>query len=174
MIRKLVGVAAVAAALVASSRCNDNNNVTGPLPTLTSTPPGATSTQTPPGPTTTATPPGATMTATPPGPTLTPTPPQGGNRIVDVGAGGSNAFVDQVSGNSTSAIAVGTTIQWVWVSGTHSTTSGTCTTTCTGDGVWDSGVGSGMTFTHTFTQAGTFPYFCAVHGAMMQGTVIVQ
>jgi plastocyanin len=167
MIRKLVGVAAVIAALVASSRCNDNNNVSGPLPTLTSTPPGATSTQTPPGPTLTA-------TVTPPGPTMTPTPPQGANRIVNVGAGGGNTFVDTVTGNSTSTIPVGTTIEWVWISGFHSTTSGTCTTVCTEDGIWDSGVGSGMTFTHTFTQAGTFPYFCEAHGAMMQGIVIVQ
>ena len=167
MFRKLVGVAAVVLALVASSRCNDNNNISGPLPTLTSTPPGATSTQTPPGPTLTA-------TVTPPGPTMTPTPPQGTNRVVNVGQGGGFTFVDQVSGNSTSTIPVGTTIQWVWVSGSHSTTSGTCTATCTEDGIWDSGVGVGMTFTHTFPQAGTFPYFCEVHGAMMQGTVIVQ
>ena len=166
MIRKLVGVAAVIAALVATSRCNDNNNVSGPLPTLTSTPPGAA--------TSTPTPPGVTATATPPGATMTPTPPQGTNRTVNVGQNGGNAFVDQVSGNSTSTIPVGTTIQWVWVSGVHSTTSGTCAGACTPDGIWDSGVGSGMTFSRTFTQAGTFPYFCLAHGAMMQGTVLVQ
>lgn len=154
MIRRAVGVAVVVLAFLATSRCNDNNNVTGPLPTLTRTPPGA--------------------TATPPGATMTPTPPTGGNATVDVGAGGAFAFVDQASGTSTTTISVGSTVTWVWVSGFHSTTSGTCTTTCTPDGIWDSGVGSGMTFSHAFPQAGTFPYFCLSHGAMMQGTVIVQ
>jgi plastocyanin len=157
MIRKFLLSAVVALAVFASGACNDDNNVTGPNPTLTPTPPTG----------------GSTPTPTPPtGPT--PTPPAGATRTVDVGAGGGNTFVDRQSSSSTSTIAVGDTIQWVWVSGIHSTTSGTCTTTCTEDGIWDSGQGSGMTFSHTFTQAGTFPYFCEVHGAMMQGTVIVQ
>ncbi len=91
-----------------------------------------------------------------------------------MGQGGGNAFADQQTGGSTTTITAGTTVQWVWVSGLHSTTSGTCGTVCTPDGVWDSGIGSGMTFSHTFNQAGTFPYFCKVHGAMMTGTVIVQ
>src|SRR5215510_3274283 len=106
MIRRAVGVAAVVLALVATSRCNDNNNVTGLQPTLTRTPPGAaTSTPTPPG-----------ATATPPGPTMTPTPPTGGNATVNVGAGGGNAFIDQGSGTSTTRIGVGSTVNWVWVS----------------------------------------------------------
>ena len=157
MIRKFLLPAVVALAVLASGACNDSNNVTGPNPTLTPTPPTG----------------GSTPTATPPsGPT--PTPPVGATRTVDVGPGGSMTFVDRQSSSSTSTISVGDTIQWVWVSGIHSTTSGTCTTSCTEDGIWDSGQGSGMTFSHTFTQAGTFPYFCEVHGAAMQGTVIVQ
>ena len=32
----------------------------------------------------------------------------------------------------------------------------------------------GSLLSHTFPTAGTFPYFCEVHGAMMTGTVIVQ
>ncbi len=157
MIRKLLLPAVVALAVLASGACNDSNNVTGPNPTLTPTPPTG----------------GSTATPTPPtGPT--PTPPVGATHTVDVGPGGGMTFVDRQSSSSTSTISVGDTIQWVWVSGVHSTTSGTCTTTCAEDGIWDSGQGSGMTFSHTFTQAGTFPYFCEVHGAMMQGTVIVQ
>jgi plastocyanin len=31
-----------------------------------------------------------------------------------------------------------------------------------------------MTFSHTFTQAGSFPYFCQVHQALMQAMVVVQ
>ena len=157
MIRKFLLPAVVALAVLASGACNDNNNVAGPNPTLTPTPPTG----------------GSTATPTPPaGPT--PTPPVGATHTVDVGAGGGNTFVDRQTSSSTSTIAVGDTIQWVWVSGIHSTTSGTCTTTCAEDGIWDSGQGSGMTFSHTFTQAGTFPYFCEVHGAMMQGIVTVQ
>jgi copper binding plastocyanin/azurin family protein len=124
----------------------------------------------------TATVPGAsTPTPTPPtgGPTPTPAPPSG-NRIVDVGENGGDTFVDQVSGNSATTIAVGTTVEWRWVSGTHSVTSGTCTVGCAADGQFDSGTGSGMTFTHVFPSAGTFPYFCRVHGAMMTGIVTVQ
>jgi plastocyanin len=34
---------------------------------------------------------------------------------------------------------------------------------------------SGSTYSHTFTQAGSFPYFCRPHCSMgMTGTVVVQ
>ncbi len=170
MMRKFLILSVVAIALFASGACSDNDTITGPQPTLTPTPPGApTATPTPPGPNPTATPPG-------PAPTPTPTPPAGATRIVDMGPAGSDmSFVDRVSGSSTSTIAVGDTIQWVGgPSLPHSTTSGTCSGTCTPDGTWDSGSGTGITFSHTFTQAGSFPYFCIVHGAMMTGTVVVQ
>ena len=58
--------------------------------------------------------------------------------IVNVGQDGTN-FVDQVSGNSTSTINVGDTIQWVWSGdGCHSSTSGPCRP-CSGDVGSDSG-----------------------------------
>jgi plastocyanin len=134
--------------------------------------PAATSTRTPtqPGPT-------ATRTPTQPGPTptLTPTSPPA-TRTVNVGQGGTN-FVDQVSGTSTTTIHVGDTVNWVWASGPHSTTSGPCPP-CSGDGNWDSGVNSSPhEFTpspNPFTQAGTFSYFCSVHGSVMTGTVVVN
>jgi plastocyanin len=75
-------------------------------------------------------------------------------------------------------INVGDTVHWVWDTDNHSTTSGTCSGggTCTPDGKWDSGVhDSGFTFDHTFNQAGTFPYFCLIHGPSgMTGTVVVK
>ena len=55
---------------------------------------------------------------------------------------------------------MGDTVHWVWQSNFHSTTSvkGSAEQ-------WDSGVlNSGSTFDHTFTHAGTFVYYCTVHG----------
>jgi len=68
--------------------------------------------------------------------------------------------------------------QVVWVnndSAPHTTTSGSCPGgTCTPTPGWDSGtLNSGQSFAFTFTTAGTFNYFCRIHGASMQGTVVV-
>ena len=122
-------------------------------------------------------PPAPTQTPAPqatPRPTPTPTPaPQGQTVVVNVGQGGLR-FVDQASGTSTTTIHVGDTVRWVWVGGSHSTTSGSCSGGCRADGLWDSGTGSGMTFERKFTQAGTFAYHCIPHGASMTGTIVVQ
>jgi len=118
---------------------------------------------------------GPKPTPTPlPGPTPTPGPP----RIVHVGQSAmgqpENLFLDTVSNASTTTIKAGTSVEWIWLSGYHSTTSGTCPMGCVPDGNWNSGIGAGLVFQHTFPTPGTFPYFCSVHGTMMQGTVIVQ
>ncbi len=87
------------------------------------------------------------------------------------------AFTDTVSGNSTTTINLGDTVQWSWVSGTHSTTSGTCSApgTCTPSGTWDSAIQSAPhTFTLTFNSAGSFPYYCRVHTTGMLGAVVVN
>jgi len=79
---------------------------------------------------------------------------------------------------STLTINVGDTVHWVWNSNFHSTTSVA--------GIaeqWDSGVhNSGFTFDHTFTQVGSFAYYCQIHGfdngdgtaGGMSGTITVQ
>ena len=100
--------------------------------------------------------------------------------VVNVGQSGTN-FVDQSSGTNITTIHVGDTVQWTWAGSPHSTTSGTCQPGggpygggCAGDGVWDSGVHSApYSFSHTFDQAGNFPYYCAIHGSMMLGVVFV-
>jgi plastocyanin len=58
----------------------------------------------------------------------------------------------------------------------HTTTSGSCPGgVCSPVSGWDSGMLSmGQTFSHLFGTAGTFTYYCKVHGASMQGTVIVM
>jgi plastocyanin len=122
-------------------------------------------------------PPAPTLTPTPqatPRPSPTPTPAmQARTAIVNVGEGGLN-FVDQTSGTSVTTIHVGDTVRWVWVGGSHSTTSGGCSGGCRPDGLWDSGTGSGKTFERKFTQVGSFQYHCIPHGSSMTGTVQVQ
>ena len=169
MVKKLfLGAGVLLAVFVAAHCSKDNNTVTGP-PIVTATP------TTGPG-TPTVTPGVATMTPTPasaPSPTATPT---SNVATVNIGSGGANSFVDQTSGTNTTSIRVGDTVHWVWVSGTHSTTSGTCPPIgeCTPDGNWDSGIGTSTTFDKVFASPGTFPYFCRVHEVMMTGTVVVQ
>lgn len=95
-----------------------------------------------------------------------------------------DTFTDSSSGNSITTIHEGDTVHWHWSNSDHSTTSGQCQYSggaygsydCTPNGTWDSGVNnSGTDFSHTFTTAGQFPYFCQVHGTMgMTGTVVVQ
>jgi plastocyanin len=77
-------------------------------------------------------------------------------------------------------IRVGDTVVWVWMNGTHSTTSAAGQTES-----WDSGIqptGSSSGFSHTFTQPGVYGYFCRVHGfdagggrgGGMSGTITVH
>jgi plastocyanin len=132
----------------------------------------------------------STPTATPtnPQPTPTPTPPSSTTQVVNVGQGGTNTFRDSVSGNSSTTVRVGDTVQWKFVStgSYHSTTSGTCSesgdpyygnnyVTCNPDGNWDSGQQvPPATFSKTFTTPGNYPYYCSVHGSMMTGTITVN
>jgi plastocyanin len=79
---------------------------------------------------------------------------------------------------SSVTIHVGDTVHWVWKTSDHSTTS------VAGSAVsWDSGVhNSGFTFDVTFQKAGTFNYYCKIHGfdngdgtaGGMAGSVIVE
>jgi plastocyanin len=74
-------------------------------------------------------------------------------------------------------VKVGDTVRWTFTKGTHSVTSGTnCTKAATLE--LDSGEHSApFTYDHTFTQAGTHPYYCTFmsHCAMFgqEGTVTV-
>jgi len=75
------------------------------------------------------------------------------------------------------SISVGDTVTWTNTgSFTHTTTSGTTTGGSPHpDGKWDSGaLLPGHTFSHVFTSAGSFPYYCTPHYTMMVGTVTVK
>jgi plastocyanin len=57
-------------------------------------------------------------------------------------------------------INVGDTVHWVWQGDNHSTTSVSGSLES-----WDSGVhNTGFTFDHTFEHAGTYVYYCTIHG----------
>jgi uncharacterized protein (TIGR03118 family) len=74
-------------------------------------------------------------------------------------------------------IKVGDTVKWTNTgSFAHTSTSGTTTGGAPHpDGLWDSGsLFTGGTFSHPFTKAGTFPYYCTPHFTSMVGTVTVQ
>jgi plastocyanin len=76
------------------------------------------------------------------------------------------------------AIKVGDTVQWVWDENNHSVIAD--------DGSWsskdaqhpDGVLNKGATYSHTFPAAGSFPYYCSVHGGPggigMSSTVTVS
>jgi plastocyanin len=79
-------------------------------------------------------------------------------------------------------IRVGDTVHWVWDGSGHTVTSGTggtadgnfCSPTGTSCGTAQTS-GSGATYDHLFTTAGTFPYYCRPHrSAGMTGSITVQ
>jgi plastocyanin len=77
----------------------------------------------------------------------------------------------------TVTIHVGQTVTWRNDdTAPHTTTSGSCPGgVCTPMAGWDSGtLNPGQSFSHQFTTSGTFPYYCRIHGAMMQGTISVM
>ena len=67
----------------------------------------------------------------------------------------------------TVTVPVGTTVKWT---NEASTTSHTITSD---GGDWDSGkLKNGQSFSHTFTQTGSFSYHCSIHTSM-KGTIVV-
>jgi plastocyanin len=90
----------------------------------------------------------------------------GGGDITIV-QGASNANNPQFYSPSPFTVKVGTTVTWVNKDGT------THTVTSQGSNLFDSGnVPPGGTFKFTFTQAGTYQYYCTIH-PFMKGTVVV-
>jgi trimeric autotransporter adhesin len=89
---------------------------------------------------------------------------------VDVTVAPNDAFIFSPSSVT---IHPGDTVRWTWGADFHSSTSGTPGMP---NGIWNSGVlNQGAVFTHTFSSAGTFQYYCTPHGACcgMVGTVTV-
>src|SRR6476661_4004236 len=98
-----------------------------------------------------------------------PKPARAATFNVTVGAFNPHTWSDNWFVPLSVTIHPGDQVIWVWASSGHSTTSGSPGMP---NGIWDSGVRSqGATFTHTFNNLGTFPYYCRAHGEV--GTVIV-
>jgi plastocyanin len=72
-------------------------------------------------------------------------------------------------------INTGDTIRWVFVSGfSHTVTNGTGGSDPGAGSLFDQTLSSGQSFEFTFTNAGSFDYFCRFHEfAGMKGTVVV-
>jgi plastocyanin len=84
--------------------------------------------------------------------------------VVMVGAGNANSFSP-----ATVTIQAGQSVTWSWVSGFHSVVSDS-----TPKAFADSAQQASGQFTVKFPTAGSFPYHCGIHGAMMTGTIVVQ
>ena len=70
-------------------------------------------------------------------------------------------------------VMAGDTIKWQWISGTHTTTSGTG---CSANGLWNATISSSnQSFQRQFGSPGSFPYFCQPHCfSGMTGTITVE
>lgn len=83
------------------------------------------------------------------------------------------SIIDFQFSPATVTVPVGTTVTWTNMSQSgsmHTTSSDTQGTANS----WDSGLTQkGQTFSHTFTQAGTFTYHCNVH-TFMRGSIVVS
>jgi plastocyanin len=89
--------------------------------------------------------------------------PGGGSDIVGVS--------DFAFTPSAKTVAVGATVQWQWNGGTHNVTW------VTSSGSGDSPTQSSGTYSRTFNTAGTYAYYCTLHGTPtsgMRGSIVVQ
>lgn len=111
---------------------------------------------------------------------LTPDPGTAAGRVSVIGFN----FIDSVTGTSTTAIAAGQSVTWKWLadhchSVTFVPTAGAPQGTQGAPGFQPAQpelvrIGSGDTFTATFSRPGTYAYFCVHHQRVgMTGTVVV-
>jgi plastocyanin len=90
------------------------------------------------------------------------------------GGGGGGAANAVTVGNdffnpTSNTVPVNTTVTWTWNPG------GVAHTVTFDDGMGSDGPQSSGTFSRTFTVAGTYTYYCMIHGrAIMHGQITVQ
>jgi plastocyanin len=92
------------------------------------------------------------------------TPARAGQVRIDVGAGDGFQFLP-----ASPQLNQGDHVVWVWVSGSHSVTSGTgCSPAAT---VFDAPTGSSTRFSWKSDRSGSVPYVCRPHCGMMAGSI---
>ncbi len=76
----------------------------------------------------------------------------------------------------TLTINVGDTVKWNRVAGSHTVTSGEASSAPDAGNLFDEPLNSSnQNFSFTFTETGTFPYFCRPHESLnMKGIIVVQ
>ena len=76
----------------------------------------------------------------------------------------------------TLTINVGDTVKWNWVAGSHTVTSGEASSAPDAGNLFDEPLNSSnQNFSFTFTETGTFLYFCRPHESLnMKGIIAVQ
>jgi glucose/arabinose dehydrogenase/plastocyanin len=81
-----------------------------------------------------------------------------------------NTQVDTVT------INVGDTVRWIWRAGIHTVTSGESSSAPDVGALFDApSNGRNQSFSFTFTEAGTVPYFCRPHELLnLKGIIVVQ
>ncbi len=81
-------------------------------------------------------------------------------------------------GVCTTTITAGDTVSWDFSGASIFHTTTECGASCdspTAQPLWDSGlVLDGGTYEHTFSQPGTFLYYCSEHPSLMRGKIVVQ
>ena len=95
----------------------------------------------------------------PTGPNAPPTAPPSGTQV---------SVLDNEYQPATVNINTGTTVVWTWANGNYASHSVTFN-----DGNNSSATKASGTHQRTFTVAGTFTYYCEVHGTGMSGSVVV-
>lgn len=96
--------------------------------------------------------------------------------IITVGPNGNTIFSP-----ANLTIKAGDTIKYVWASSGHTVNGGS---NCNPSGGWcspndtncnnNNTSNNGATYLHTFSPAGSYPYFCSPHCGSMKGTITVQ
>ncbi len=94
----------------------------------------------------------------------------GGTRLAYANGGETVNVVNFEYQPTSVTVQVGDTVTWNNTEGFH--------TVDADDGSFGNAPGTGWTFAHTFTAAGTYEYFCEIHstpdGTSMNGVVIVE
>ncbi len=103
--------------------------------------------------------------------------PESGNPITLVPPANSVFVSDNYFTPSSRTVSSGTTVTWTWVSVTDPYTgqAPNSHSVTFDDGVGNSSSRSNGNHTRQFTAAGTFPYYCSIHGrSVMSGEIVVQ